>query len=144
MGQKDLYLTELIMNIGRFLEEDVHTKPTEIIHDLPSSCILSQKIIGDYNAFTGIMGDEDALCQFARKYSKFDLTSFDDITKEVLMDFLNLHNGLFTVNLSDSKEIECSLQPPCQLTEQPENPYKEFYQMPVQFDFGIVNFLLAE
>ncbi len=144
MSQKDVFFTELIANINRFVETEVEAQPIEVLSNLPKDCYISQNVIGDYCAFTAVYGDEKALCDFAIHYSKFDIDSFDDITKEVLADFLNLHNGLFTVNLSNEHGLECSLLPPCMSPDKLSDYEGTMYRIPVQFEFGLINFVLSE
>ena len=105
MERKELYITALIFNLNRFIEETVISHRTFIADSLPECTILSQRIIGDYTAVTGIFGDPDTMMKFAAQYSKFEVTRYDSLFQELLGDFLNLHNGLFVVNLSDSESI---------------------------------------
>lgn len=144
MDQKDLYIAELAFNLSRFVQDETIPHPAFTVTNIPNECYLSQKIVGDYNACTALYAPDDVLCDFARAYSKFDLDGYDELTREILADFLNLNNGLFAVNLSDSQEIECTLLPPN--TEPGITPALEAltYILPVKFTFGTVNFVFSE
>ena len=70
---------------------------------------------------------------------------YDEIINELAADFLNLHNGLFLVNLSETENIESTLTPPVSASNgEPLKAYSDTYVMPVDFNFGTVNFVLSE
>ena len=58
-------------------------------------------------------------------------------------EFLNLHNGLFTVNMSNDKGIELNLTPQDFAKTQYSNDSKPALKIPLSFSFGTVNFLLS-
>lgn len=144
MERKDLYITELIFNLNRFVEEAVVSHHASVVDTLPDEHYLMQKIVGEYKALTGMYGKPEALMKFAAEYSKFEVTKYDDLCNELLSDFLNLHNGLFVVNLSDSENIESTLEPPLKDCSSSLKLYTTTYIMPVDFSFGTVNFILSE
>ncbi len=142
---KEIYLAELVFNLSRFVEESCISKPSSMITEIPENCFLSQSIIGDYKALTAMYGSDEALIQFAANYSKIEVDKFDSLCNELLGDFLNLHNGLFVVNLSDTQDVESSLEVP--VIEKPAKPISlrsHTYVMPIEFKFGTVNFVLSE
>ena len=145
MTRKSIYLAELIFNLNRFVDDNITSRPTEIVHEIPESCHIAQGITGDYNAISALYAEPEVLLTFAAKYSKMELDHYDDIINELAADFLNLHNGLFLVNLSESENIESTLTPPISDENgDPIKPYTDTYVMPVDFRFGTVNFILSE
>ena len=72
------------------------------------------------------------------------VTAYDDLAKEVILDFLNLHNGLFVVDLSKEDSIELSLEPPIQEDTDFSLRMGHITAIPVQFSFGKLTFLLIE
>ncbi len=143
--RKDMYISELMCNLVRFVEDGATSSPVTVLDALPENCFLSQNIIGDYQAFTALYAEEEVLTKFAATYSKFDLDHYDSIVNELAADFMNLHNGLFIVNLSDTEDVESTLEPP--VLEPPGEPFsmhENIYQLPVGFSFGTVNFILSE
>ncbi len=143
--RKELYVAELMFNLARFVDESAIYDSSTIVKELPENCFLSQYINGGYNAFTAIYAEEDVLTEFAAKYSKFKIDKYDALVNELIGDFLNLHNGLFIVNLSDTEDVDASLDVP--ILEKPETAFELFgttYILPVEFDFGTVNFVLSE
>ncbi len=144
MKRKDMYIAELIFNLNRFVEESVISRPTTIVDSLPDSGLLFQKISGDYSAFTAIYGKPDVMMRFAAEYSKLKVTRYDHLCAELIGDFLNLHNGLFVVKLSDAENIESSLEPPIISDNDNYVLNGTTYIMPVEFKFGTLNFVLSE
>lgn len=145
MTRKSLYLAELVFNLNRFVDENITSRPTMIVDEIPESCFISQGIKGDYNALSAIYAEPEVLTSFAASYSKMELDHYDGIINELAADFLNLHNGLFLVNLSETENIESTLTPP--VSDSGAGPLKLFsdtYIMPVDFRFGTVNFVLSE
>ncbi len=65
----------------------------------------------DVSMLTAILGDPESLIALGRNYSEEDITSLDDLGKAAVEEFLNLINGLFSVNLSDRGE-KFSMCPP--------------------------------
>ncbi len=145
MTRKSLYLAELIFNLNRFVDENITSRPTEIVDKIPDNCYIAQGITGDYNALSAVYAEPSVLTNFAASYSKMELDHYDDIIDELAADFLNLHNGLFLVNLSETENVESTLTPPVSNTESgPLKPLSDTYIMPVDFKFGTVNFVLSE
>ncbi len=145
MEKKDLYIAELLFNLGRFVEQPKSVNREETLEAVNNDCHIWQHIQGDYNALTGIYGSEDALCRFAEIYSKMDLSLEPGLAPELIADFLNLHNGLFTVNLSESENIESTLAVPVfNGTENLPKPLGSVHVIPVEFSFGKLSFFLCE
>ena len=145
MTRKSIYLAELIFNLNRFVDENITSKPTIIVDRIPEGCYITQQIVGDYNAVSALYADPKVLTKFAASYSKMELQNYDGIINELAADFLNLHNGLFLVNLSETENIESTLTPPVSnAMGDPVTSYSDTYIMPVDFNFGTVNFVLSE
>ncbi|MCR4590239.1 MAG: hypothetical protein K5668_05410 [Lachnospiraceae bacterium] len=145
MSRKSIYLAELIFNLNRFVDKDITSRPTEIVHEIPESCHIAQGITGDYNAVSALYAEPEVLTSFAAMYSKIELSNYEEIVNELAADFLNLHNGLFLVNLSEAENVESTLTPP--VSDEKGDPielYSDTYVMPVDFTFGTVNFILSE
>ncbi|MCR4907480.1 MAG: hypothetical protein K5985_01530 [Lachnospiraceae bacterium] len=143
--RKEAYMSELIFNLNRFVEDSAASRKVKGVKTLPENCFLSQAITGDYQAFTALYAEDAVLTAFAAKYSKFELDHYDSIVNELAADFMNLHNGLFLVNLSDTEDVESTLEPP--VLEPPEEPFtlhSKIWVLPVDFSFGTVNFVLSE
>lgn len=107
---------------------------------------LSQEITGLPSAYSAMDGEKRALTAFAESYSSLGVAEYDSLCQEVLLDFLNLHNGLFIVHLSENKICELSLSVPKQ------NGKKSITSpstgkvtiIPINFSYGTINFLLVQ
>ena len=68
--------------------------------------------------------------------------AYDEYVQASLEDFLNVHNGLFVVNVSNDSSVELTISAP----ETLEGPSLTFehrtYQFPMMYSFGTVDFLL--
>ena len=98
------------------------------------------------SAYSCVEGRDDALTAFAQSYSHLGITSFDMLAREAILDFLNLHNGLFVVMLSKNNICELSLDAPKQNGNYSIDlaQYKSITVIPVTFQFGTVKFFLCE
>lgn len=75
-----------------------------------------QSMKGDREITVFLSAEEPVFLDLARRFSKFETDGFDDMAEASVGEFLNVCNGLFTVNCSD-KGVELDLLPPEQATE---------------------------
>jgi len=136
------YFELLFNNIIRFLGEDFTPLEAESIDAYPVEITASQDLEGDHHIRSYISMDEETVIAFASRYVGDTFTEVDEYVRASIEDFLNLHNGLFVVNISNQKSLEMELTPPVQI----EEPILDFkYQaihFPVLFSFGIVHFIV--
>ena len=69
---------------------------------------------------------------------------FDEYVQASMEDFLNLHNGLFNVNISNSYNVELGLEPPVSGEKQAISGGAHMYIFPALFPFGVVNIVVSE
>ncbi len=140
------YIEKLIYNITLYIDSSVVIDKIEIADRYRASHELSQDITGVPSAYSAIDGDPQVLALFAEKYAGLGIDSFDSLAKEALLDFLNLHNGLFVVMLSKLNLCELSLNAPRQNEELSitTEVNGKITIVSVKFSFGIVKFLLYE
>lgn len=135
------YITLLFKNIVRFIGTDFSMLKPEKAETINCAMTAGQMVCGSINLLTAICADEKAFAGIASRYAGEELTDSEYIAASV-GEFLNLHNGLFTVNMSQQKGIELELQP------QAVEP-RGFagagggYIMPVAFPFGVIRFVVA-
>ena len=140
------YVTVLIQNLVSYVDADITVGPVRCVDSITLEHELSQDITGIPGAYSAVDGDAEPLYRFAEKYSGMSVTAFDDFAKEVILDFLNLHNGLFVVHLSQANICELSLDVPAQGDNKTLKAQKMpgIFVIPVTFSFGPVNFLFGE
>ena len=140
------YIEKLVHNISMYVDSDFSLGSIEILSGFSGKCELSQAITGVPSAFSCVDGKEDALVTFAEHYSHLGIKAFDALAREALVDFLNLHNGLFVVMLSKNNICELSLDAPKQNGNYSVDlsVYKNITVIPVMFSYGTVKFFLCE
>ena len=140
------YIEKLVYNICMYVDSDFSLGSIEILNTYSGKCELSQAITGVPSAYSCVDGKEDAMAAFAENYSHLGIKSFDVLAREAILDFLNLHNGLFVVLLSKNNICELSLDAPKQngnyLVDLAQ--YRSITVIPVMFKYGTVKFFLCE
>lgn len=133
------YAILLIHNLIRFVGDDFRlTGKLERIPVLPEMQEITQELSGAVNGRASIIGYRSFLTQFANRYACESLDD-DEYIDAALQDFLNLHNGLFSVNLSSDYDMEAELSP---TDIHAVDAVGLFYQhiLPIEFTFGTVYF----
>ena len=140
------YIEKLVHNISLYVDPDFSLGSIEVLTGFSGKCELSQAITGVPSAYSCVDGRESALTAFAENYSHLGVTSFDVLAREAILDFLNLHNGLFVVMLSKNNICELSLDAPKQNGNFSLDlaQYKSITVIPVTFSYGTVKFFLCE
>ncbi len=135
------YVTLFFNDIVRFIGDDFAPLPITPVEQFTGEFGAVQEILGDYHILTGIAMDETTLLSFASRYIGEEFVENDEYTLASMEDFLNLHNGLFAVNLSNEESANLSLQPP--VYEEGVFISAPAYVIPLAFPFGTINFFLA-
>lgn len=140
------YIEKLVYNICMYVDSDISLGNIEILDTVSGKCELSQAITGIPSAYSCVDGKEDALVAFAENYSHLGIKSFDLLAREAILDFLNLHNGLFVVLLSRKNICELSLDAPKQNGNYQIDlaQYKSITVIPAVFKYGTIKFYLCE
>ncbi len=140
------YIKKLISDVLMYVNNDISVGSIELVSEYYANKELSQEITGVPSAYSALDAPEDVLIRFAAEYSKMELNEYDVLVKESLLDFLNLHNGLFVVQLSKLNICELSLAAPKQngafLMSSPATG--KITVIPVSFPYGTIRFLLCE
>ena len=140
------YIEKLVYNICIYVDSDFSLGNIEILNTFSGKCELSQQITGVPSAYSCVDGREDALVAFAENYSHLGIKSFDVLAREAILDFLNLHNGLFVVLLSKNNICELSLDAPKQNGNYQIDlaQYRSITVIRVMFKYGTIKFFLCE
>lgn len=129
------YVSLLFKNLIRFIDSDVRIESAEVITSMQSPFMFTQKITGELQMVTSIVGDSETLTAFAGKYADETFTMMDAFAKDSIGEFLNLHNGLFTVNMSN-RGIELDLTVQSNQENTILKAEKTFYRIPFYLSFG--------
>lgn len=135
------FLNLLLNNLIRFIGDDFTLVAPSLCKEYPCNYCVSQKVFGNLNLKTYIDMPETTCIAFASRYVNDTFTEFDEYVQSSLEDFLNLHNGLFTVNVSNDYGIELQLDPPVVESAELLNFESETYMMPVIYPFGTVHLI---
>ncbi|QOY35625.1 hypothetical protein AWH56_023615 [Anaerobacillus isosaccharinicus] len=94
------YIVLLVKNIERHLHEKTFV---EELKELPTGYPLTanQKIVGEYSLDTYFMLNEQAFIKLASIFAEEVLTEIDELCISAVLEYLNLHNGIFIVNEVD-------------------------------------------
>ncbi len=124
---KDFYIEYIMLltrNAIRFIGDDFVLAGCTKNSVLKCEHLCSQDLTGKMGAYTAIGGDASAFAMLASRYAvdssdeeDGDLEEFglfeqvDEFVEACVGEFLNLQNGLFAVNMSNSRNIELDLTP---------------------------------
>lgn len=137
------YIVLLFKNLVRFIGTDFAPLSAKALLDNISRSCMGQEIRGGVKALTLIDADDDSLIEFASRFSGEHLTANDDFTRDCINEFLNLHNGLFAVNLSNETGLEIELSPQIVYNDINLDTIKNSHVIPVCFSFGTINFIIS-
>lgn len=140
------YISKLLMDIILYVNTNISLGEISFCDSYHLDHELSQEIVGVPSAYSAMDSNVKVLSAFAEEYSHLGVAEYDALCKEVLLDFMNLHNGLFVVDLSAQNIAELSLSVPKEsddfnLTGELKG---QITLIPVNFPYGTVTFVLLK
>lgn len=133
----------LLNNLIRFIGDDFTLVPPSLCTEYPTNHCVFQRINGAFSVSSYLDMSKSTCIEFASRYVGEAFTEFDEYVQAASEDFLNLHNGLFTVNMSNDFSIELSLDPPTYESADLLTFTDETYLVPIVYPFGTIYFLLV-
>ncbi len=138
------FLNLFFNNLIRFIGDDFTVLSLQKVDSVDGHHVVKQEITG-YAHYTLLLEmDESAALDFANRYAKEDFGQYGADAEEFISasmeDFLNLHNGLFLVNLGEHSE-GLSLQPPCTIHNEKLSMEEGTVMIPIMYPFGMVQML---
>ncbi|MDO4508649.1 MAG: hypothetical protein Q4B53_01850 [Lachnospiraceae bacterium] len=141
-----LYVTKLVSDIILYVDADISLGDITFCDSYNLEHEVSQEITGIPSAYSALDGNIKVLTAFAESYSNLGIAEFDSLCRESLLDFLNLHNGLFVVELSEKNICELSLGVPKQGNSYEIKPTSSLHGhitlIPITFSYGTITFVL--
>lgn len=137
------YISLLLKNIIRFIGDDFTPLEATLINNFKCERVISQQICGKFSAFTAIEANDSTIAEFASHFAQEELNTVDEYTEAAVGEFLNLHNGLFAVNMSNDNDIELELQPQNAEHNTVLDLKTNAFCVPIVFTFGTVNFIIS-
>ncbi|MCR4566834.1 MAG: chemotaxis protein CheX [Pseudobutyrivibrio sp.] len=138
-----MYLELMFNSLIRFIGEDFTPLTPMVIDEFPITFGVSQAIVGDNEFITHIDCDREAAIAFASRYAKEDFTEFNEYTVAALEDFLNLHNGLYIVNVSNNTSADVYLEPPVVTEDGVLWGSDKCIVFPVAYPFGTIHLIIC-
>lgn len=137
------YMSLFFNNLIRFIGDDFTVLEPIPLTEYPILHCVSQHISGAYSITMYLDLDEETATGFASRYGDDSYTEYNEFVEASLGDFVNLHNGLFNVNQSNSKSIELTLDPPVMEEEDILFFEKNTFLIPIVYPFGMMHFLVS-
>lgn len=136
------YAVTLMNNLIRFIGDDFRLDgKLEKVPDLPDMIEVTQHITGEIKGGTAIIGYKDFMEEFAKRYAGEELED-DEYVSIAVQDFLNQHNGLFSISLSQEHDMEIELTA-TEGKEYDKDKFQYSYILPVEFTFGLIYFCFS-
>ncbi|PLS17596.1 hypothetical protein CVD28_11420 [Bacillus sp. M6-12] len=104
------YLSLFAKNIIRFIDANARLEAKPAAGQLKGQWYVEQEITGVVPLYTAISADEKVFLKIASIYAEEELNQVDELACASVGEFLNLHNGIFLVNMSN-KGIELGMDP---------------------------------
>lgn len=136
------YVSLLFKNLIRFIGDDFTPMDACAVSGVLSDCVV-QRMNGGLSAITVIDADASTMVEFASRFAKEELSEIDEYTQACVSEFINLHNGLFAVNMSNDNGIELKLEPQCYYDNMDISELSNACVIPVCFSFGTVRFIVS-
>lgn len=136
------YISLLFKNLVRFVGDDFTPLKSNIFKEFECINFTSQTIEGEFNVYTALECDDDTFVQFASRFSQELYTENDEYTKASVSEFMNLNNGIFCVNMSNTNRMELELTPQIIDSNKKLTKVRNAFCIPIRFTFGTVNFLI--
>ncbi len=138
-----MYVNLLFNDLVRFIGDDFTPMEPSVVKSVDCEFGITQKISGQARMSTGLIMEKETAVRFASRYAKMRFDEFDEYVMASAEDFLNLHNGLFCVNISNESSVELSLDPPVREEKSNITFSQSTYQIPIDYTFGKVTLLVS-
>lgn len=106
------YMEFFIDSMHNFMHTEGVVSPVSVEESLDGeSFASSQRIGGDISLVAGVVAAEPVYLELARRYSEEDLEEIDEMAVDSIEEFLNVINGIYTVDLA-KRRSEAELELP--------------------------------
>ena len=131
-----------IRNLIRFIDRRVVVNLDEE-HPLDNELIVvEQNIQGELPLRTALAMPEDVYWMMAQNHARMEMKGDNALAEASVLEFLNLHNGLFTVWLSEN-EMKATLEPPRVLPTAEKENLKSWIRVPISINGSRLFFLIS-
>jgi hypothetical protein len=136
------YISLMLKNIIRLIDENPRLEKNLDLNTYSTEWIVSQEISGNPNIFTGIAANKDIFLALASQYGCEQFTTINEMAQACVAEFLNVHNGIFLVNMSN-QGIELEMQPQVIQNQITLTNITGTYIIPIYLFNGKIDLILA-
>lgn len=104
------YLSLFAKDMIRFIDDQVYLEVADVTEAQQGTWLVHQEIVGEAPLFTAMLSNEEVFLHIASANAEEELTEVDEFAKASVSEFLNLHNGIYLVNMSNWG-IELNMKP---------------------------------
>lgn len=106
------YVELFISSLKKMLHTEAVVESVPCTESEPAPCYAtSQRLSGDINIAAGLIAGEAVYLKLAERYSEEELPEMDEMARDSIEEFINVLNGMFSVELGEQK-IETDLELP--------------------------------
>lgn len=138
-----MYLELFFKNVIRFIGNDFTILPPTLTNNLYVELLTTQGMIVTNHMFSHIEMSNATAIEFASRFTGENFEVVDEYVEASLQDFLNIHNGLFFVNMSNMYNLECFLEPPYTTNSTTIKLDSRCIVIPVLFSFGEIHLIIT-
>lgn len=138
-----MYINLMFNNLIRFIGADFTPLSPLSCSEYPTDYCVQQKVVGEVSCTSYIDMSKEVAIAFASRYAHEEFVEFDEYVQASLEDFLNLHNGLFVVNMSNQSSIELNLEPPAEETSEILDLHSDAFVIPIVYPFGTFHMIIT-
>lgn len=138
-----MYMELMFNNLVRFIGDDFTPLAPVPCSEYPVNYCVSQALHGKVNCISRLDMTKDVAISFASRYAKQTFNEFDEYVQASMEDFMNLHNGLFIVNVSNEFSVELTLDPPMVETTEALSLAEASFVIPIVYPFGTIHLITS-
>jgi hypothetical protein len=145
LGDANMYVEYFglfVRNLVRFIDDHILLEGAQKVQLEAFDYLIHQEIDGRYKFFTGLAGTEPALAEFAARFAKMAVSGLDEVARDSLGEFMNVHNGLYLSKLSN-EWVELELLPPEFQQGGSLKSVGVAYKIPFALSFGQFDFFIG-
>jgi len=145
LGESNMYVEYFGLfarNLVRFIDDHILLERARQVQREEFDCLIHQEIDGRYKLFTGFAGTESGMAEFAARFAKMPVSGMDEVARDSLGEFMNIHNGLYLSKLSNDW-VELELLPPEYKSNGSLKSVGVVYKIPFALPFGQFSFFLG-
>lgn len=136
------YVTLLVKNIIRFIDDNPTVEINVLNGEYKSEWYVYQEVLGSVGMITGIGCEKAVFIELASRYAEEKLTEADELAQASVGEFLNLHNGIYLVNMSNNG-VELEMNPQMVVENYKAVSAKKTYIITCHLNWGKFDLLIS-